>query len=520
MGKCISCARFAELKPIKLNAMKPVLIILFVVFLKSSAFAEEYNILKFGSLGDGKTLNTESIQAAIDKAANSGGGKVIIPEGKFLTGSIILKSNVELHLLKNAVLLGSTNPYHYNNLNRWKSLILADNQSNIAITGEGTIDGQGRQLALNCDSLYFVGEIDEKYFNLRRKRTNEGMRPQIIEMVKCKKVNITGVNIKNAACWVQTYDLCENLVIDNIRVESDAYWNNDGIDVSDCRNVQITNCYVNSADDGICLKSHSPDHWNDSILIANCTVRSSASAIKFGTASTGGFKNIKIENIKVYDTFRSAIALESVDGGTLENVEVNNITATNTRNAIFIRLGHRNYDGIVGKLRNVKISNVKVEVPFDRPDSEYDLRGPDLPFFHNPFPASITGIPGHYAENITLENIEIIYPGRGNNGLANLPLWRLDAVPENEAEYPEFSMFEELPSWGFYVRHVNGLKMKNISVKAKDRDYRPAFVFDDVNRLELNKMTIDESDSGPQVIIRKVSDFKHDLEVKLVRQLE
>ena len=499
--------------------MKTVLIILFVVFLKLNAFSEEHNIIKFGAVADGKTMNTIFIQSAIDKANASGGGIVVIPEGKFLTGSIVMKSNVELHVQKNAVLLGSTNPYHYKSLNRWKSLILADSQQNISITGEGTIDGQGRQLALNCDSLYFIGEIDEKYFNLRRKRTNEGMRPQIIEMVKCNMVNITGVNIKNAACWVQTYDLCEKLVIDNIRVESDAYWNNDGIDISDCRNVQITNCYVNSADDGICLKSHSANHWNDGILIANCTVRSSASAIKFGTASTGGFKNIKIENIKVYDTFRSAIALESVDGGTLENVEINNITASNTRNAIFIRLGHRNSDGKVGKLRNVKISNVKVEVPFDRPDSHYDLRGPDLPFFHNPFPASITGIPGHFVENVSLENIEIIYPGRGNNGMANLPLWRLDAVPEKEADYPEFSMFEELPSWAFYVRHVKGLVMKNISVKAIAKDYRPAYVFDDVKNLKMQEIRIDEDDSGPQIILKEVTENEIEVEKNLIREI-
>jgi polygalacturonase len=218
--------------------MKKIIIISFALFFWATSYSEEYNIQKFGSVGDGKTLNTESIQAAIDKATSSGGGKVIIPEGRFLTGSMVLKSDVELHVQKNAVLLGSTNPYHYKNLNRWKALILADGQQNISITGEGTIDGQGRQLALNCDSLYFVGEIDEKYFNARRKRTNELIRPQLLEMVNCTDVKITEVTMLNAACWVQTYDLCRNLLIDKITVKSDAYWNNDGIDISDCRNVQ------------------------------------------------------------------------------------------------------------------------------------------------------------------------------------------------------------------------------------------------------------------------------------------
>ena len=146
--------------------------------------------------------------------------------------------------------------------------------------------------------------------------------------------------MQHAGC--RHYDQCENIIIDSVRTDSDAYWNNDGIDIQDCKNVRITNCFVNSADDGICLKSQSPEHYCDNIYIANCTVRSSASAIKFGTVSHGGFKNVTIENIKVYDTFRSAVAIECVDGGTLENVLVDNVQAVNTGNAIFIRLGKRN----------------------------------------------------------------------------------------------------------------------------------------------------------------------------------
>ncbi|KAA3662955.1 MAG: glycoside hydrolase family 28 protein, partial [Calditrichaeota bacterium] len=383
-----------------------------------------YNILEYGAIADGKTINSEAIQNAIDAAHKNNGGRVVFPKGRFLSGSIILKSNVELHLHKGAVLLGTTDPSAYKGINRWKALVLADGQNNIAISGKGMIDGQGRELALNIDSLYYAGQIDPKHYNLRRKRPNEKLRPQNIEFVRCSTIKISGITVKDAASWVQTYELCENLVIDSIVVDSDAYWNNDGMDISDCKNVRITNCVINSADDGICLKSHFADAYNDSIYIANCKVRSSASAIKFGTASRGGFKNIKIENIEVYDTFRSAIAIESVDGGILENIEVDNITAVNTGNAIFIRLGHRNIEGKVGQLKNVRITNVKVQVPFGRPDIEYDLRGPARSFFHNTFPASITGIPGHSVENVILENIEIVYPGRGNTGLAFLPLSR------------------------------------------------------------------------------------------------
>lgn len=239
-------------------------------------------------------------------------------------------------------------------------------------------------------------------------------------------------------------------------------------------------------------------------------MRSSASAVKFGTASRGGFKNVVIEDIDVYDTFRSAIAIESVDGGILENVSVKNINAVNTGNAIFIRLAHRNIDGKVGELKNIHISNVRVKVPFVRPDIDYDLRGPDESFFHNKFPASITGIPGHYVENVVLENIEITYPGRGNNGLAILPLNRLDDVPEVKDKYPEFSMFFELPSWALYVRHVKGLSLKNISVKAEAPDYRPAFVFDDVDELNLSGIKVEEESEKKQIIFKDVSNMEID----------
>jgi polygalacturonase len=482
---------------------------LFLIFGACSVYSfgqvKIIDITTLGAKGDGITINTTNIQSAIDAVAASGSGKVIIPQGKFLTGSIILKTGVELHLDENATLLGSIDPYHYKGINRGDALILADGQKNISITGKGTIDGQGRKLILNIDTLFNIGKLDGKYYNNERKRPN--WRPKIIEIDNCKNVQVTGVLLKNSGSWVQNYALCNNLIIDNIHVESDDYWNNDGLDISDCRNVRITNCDVNSSDDGICMKSEYPDKWNDSIYIADCTVRSSASAIKLGTGSKGGFRNIKIENIKVYDTFRSAIAIESVDGGTLENVEVNNIDATNTGNAIFIRLGHRNTAGEVGVLRNITIRNIKVQVPFGPPDQNYEIRGPELPytFFHNPFPASITGISGHFVENVILENIEISYPGRGNEGMAIIPLYRLNDVPESESTYPEFSMFGELPSWGFYVRHVNGLTMKNVSVIARENDFRPAFIFDDANDVHLNLINISKANNKSPIILKNVN---------------
>ena len=456
-------------------------------------WSQEYNILDYGAVGDGKSINTVQIQMAINDASQNGGGRVVVPSGEFVSGSIFLKTGVDLHLEEGSILLGATDPIHYHKLNWLRALIMCDSQRNVSISGKGTVDGRGRALALHIDSLFYAGKIDSSHYNLVDRRPTFRERPQLVEFVNSQNIRLTGVTLKNAAFWVTTFHLCNQVVVDSLQIDSDAYWNNDGIDISDSRNVRITNCNINSSDDGICLKSHSETVFCDSIYIANCTIRSSASAVKLGTRSSAGFKNVRIENIRVYDTYRSAIALESVDGGILENIWVENIEAVNTGNAIFIRLGKRTrYTTRTSTaiLRNVTIKNLKVEVPFARPDYAYELRGPSLPFFHNTFPASITGIPGHYVENVRLENIHIDYPGKGNKGLAYSPLSRLDKVPEKISDYPEFSMFGELPAWGLYVRHVKGLSLKNISLGIADADYRPAVVFDDVHQAELNNIQI------------------------------
>jgi len=173
------------------------------------------------------------------------------------------------------------------------------------------------------------------------------------------------------------------------------------------------------------------------------------------------------------------------------------------RAPIFLRLGNRGRDQETptpGSLRNVIIDNVVAT--------------------RASLACSVTGIPGHPVENVSLENIEITYPGRGNDGLAILPIYRLKDVPEQEAKYPEFSMFGELPAWAFYVRHVSGLSMKNITAKAVAPDYRPAFVFDDVDGLKLNVLDIHEDDSDKQVIFRNVRNYNKGLSSEIIKIAE
>lgn len=379
-----------------------------------------------------------------------GGGQLYFPAGRYLTGSLQLKSNVTLYLEKEAVLLGSTSPYDYpgfstekelkvNNDHFDKALIYAEGAENIGITGEGCIDGQGRELALTIDSLHHTGELVDKHYNTYRKRPNT--RPKLLFMRNCRKVELRKTNFRSGAAWGLSFSLCVDLTIDSLHVENRAYWNNDGIDISDCKDVRISNCFINSADDGICLKSHNRGAWNDRVSISNCYIISSASAIKFGTESLGGFKNVTIDNIRIKDTFRSAIAIESVDGAEIENVK--------------------------------------------------------------------------------LENIEIVCPGRATRGMAYMSVSRLKDVPENEKGYPEFTMFEELPSWGFYVRHVKGIQMHNVKLRLQEDDFRPAFVFDRVSDVRLSDISLPENKKAGQVVLRQTSLQSADNAVKeYVREVE
>jgi len=331
-------------------------------------------------------------------------------------------------------------------------------------------------------------------------------------------LTIRDVKMQNGTSWIQDYQSCTNLLIEGIQVLSNTFLNNDGIDLTDCRNAVVRNCTVNAADDGICLKSSLRNKGCENILIENCRVRSSASAVKFGTASHGGFRNITVRNIYVYDTYRSAIAIEAVDGGAIENVTISNITSVNTGNAFFIRLGHRNKDSVYSTLRNVTIRNMKAYVPKAKPDKGYFMEGPELliasgddperiiagtqkpvwhhygidsnakKYAHNVFPSSVTGIPGHHVANVTLENIEVIYEGGSMVTENEVSLDRAEQIPEAVGDYPEFSMFGELPAWGMFARHVRGLSLKNVTFRTDKPDHRIPILLMDVEGLSTRKV--------------------------------
>lgn len=501
---------------------------------------------QYGAVADGVTLDTSALQGAIEAAHAAGGGVVRVPPGIYLIGTIELRSGVTLHLEKGATLLGSPRVADYRRGN-WPALILAKQQSHVAITGSGVIDGQGKQVAQDTLRIFESGNwVDffpglkpgEKVFTgigtdknpwidpyamqrdgtLRNRvaprdredvatwRVDEFVRPQLIEFWRCQDACITGVTLKNAANWVQAYRDCDDVVISRVRVESTSYWNNDGLDIVNCRRVRIEDCDINAADDGICLKSDpSPEGRGcEDVTIARCRIRSSASALKLGTASHHGFRRIRAEELEIYDTYRSAVALETVDGGVIDDVKIRRIRARNTGNAFFLRIGQRNQSRPPGTLRNVELSDFEVEIPSGRPDEGYEHAGPPLKVPVNLLPASIVGLPDRPVENVVLRNIALVYGGGGRRDRAEVPLSALHTVPEKRVNYPEFSMFGELPAWGLFLRDGEGIRLENVSFRLASPDFRSALVADRVKSLTLRGVKFASGGEEPVLVLADV----------------
>jgi hypothetical protein len=464
------------------------------LLLATTAGAATFDIRRHGAVGDGKAMDTQAIQKAIDAAAAAGGGTVVFPPGRYLSGSVHLKSHVKLHLEKGATLLGSTRVSDYRKLN-FLGLILANQQENIGISGAGTIDGQGKILA---DSV--MGPV----VGGKHPYAREDKRPVLINFRSCRKVVVRDITLRESACWVQLYRDCDQLHIENITVRTMAAITNDGLDIDGCSRVVVRGCDIDSEDDGICLKSSG--RLCEDVLIENCRVRSSCNALKFGTASRKGFKNITCRNLEIYDTYISAIALEQVDGGIMENIHISKIRITDTNNAIFVRLGHRKGDGPAGSVRGVTISDVTAEIP-DRPRAEMNKFPP---YWRHQcttlITASITGLPGAPVRDVTLRNITMVYGGIGSTPKrGHLSLNQLDQVPECAANYPESKMFGVLPAWGLYCRHAERVRLENITLQVRGKDYRPALVCDDVKDILLDRFTVRSAGSSPVIVLKDVT---------------
>ena len=436
----------------------------------------------------GERVVTSAVQSAADSLGRSGGGRLRFGPGTYTIGAVRLWSDTHVEIDRDAIILGSTDPYDYvgydpegEHPGDMKALFYADSAVNVSITGRGIIDGRGLDLVLTIDSLHHVGSRVDPNYNYRRMRPS--VRPNLLRFNHVDSLLISDLSLRSSAGWGVSIHNSACVTVSGIDFINRAYWNNDGIDIVDSRRVVIHGCDINSADDGIVLKSFDPSAGCDSVSVSDCTIRSSASAFKIGTETYGAFTNITVSGIRVRDTYRSAVAIESVDGAHIHNVVIDGVDADNTGNALFIRLGHRH--GVKpGSIGNVIVRNLRCTVPFGRPDEGYDLRGPGLNTIFNPIPASITGLPDARVTGIRLENITVTYPGRGTKGMGYVGKYRLASMPEARDSYPEYTMFGELPAWGLFIRHVDGITLSNVDLRVESPDYRDAIVTDDV--LDLN----------------------------------
>jgi len=464
-----------------------------------------FDVFAYGAKGNGMSMDTKAIQSAIDACYKEGGGKVYLHSGTFLSGTIYLKSHVVLYIEAGAKLLGSERQvdypvkpsrhlsYHGEYITN-RMLIYAEDAENISIDGSGIIDGQGDNFE-NLNSLEALIE-----------------RPKIIHFRGCKNVAVRNISLQNSASWVQSYQQCENLIIDGItvlsrenkdinkpRFEDAPGRNTDGLDILDCHNVRITNSFISSGDDGICLKSISRKEACRNIVITNCIVSTNASGIKIGTESAGGFEDIIISNCTVYDTRLGGIDIMSVDGARIERILVSDITLRNLRGTgIFVRLGDRgrtyrkDEKPEIGSIKNVLFQNI-YGTGIER------------------YGCSITGIPEKSVENIVLNNVNLTFDGgsepflfQGESG-KYVPELTIDNVPEVPKKHPRGDMFGKLPAYGFYIRHVKNIEFDGLILDTQKEDVRSAIVAEDVVGLSVLDFSAKVLSGIQPVVLKNVS---------------
>ena len=464
-----------------------------------------------GAVGDGVAVDTPALQRAIDRVAVGGGGTVSLPPGRYVSGSLLLRDGVTLRVERGATLLGSTDPAGYRDLTHagaplppspytqaeatFPGLLLALDAHDVAITGGGTIDGRGAAVA----AAIHRSQVDHRLRGNPKVRPDESLRPCLINFVRCHDVRVSDVTLRDSACWVQDYSDCDGLKLDHVTVRSQAFWNNDGIDIVGCRHVRVTGCDIDSADDGICLKSNGTAC--DDVAVRNCRVRSWANAVKLGTASFKGFSRVSISGVRVTGSGHAGLAIESVDGGVIDGVSVSDMMMTNVRAGIVIKLGSRHAPGgVVGAIRNVTLSDVTAELAEGDPDAGQRFHAPVPSYRHNRFPCLISGLPGHPIEQVTLRRVYFATPGGGTAAVAEVPLDRLAGIPEHAGGYPEYGMHGELPACGWFVRHAAGVAFDDVGVACFRTDFRAAAVFDDVYDLDVAGLHVSNAGGAAAVV--------------------
>jgi polygalacturonase len=451
---------------------------------------------QFGAKGDGKRLDSPAINAAIDECSRGGGGTVHLGPGVYRSGTVILKSNVTLYLEAGSTLLGSTDLHDYSepdgasrNGPNPRHLIFAMDAEHVTLAGPGRIDGQGRHFWESSGKVPLPPEDAWADVASHELKPKEGGRPSpLVEFVNCRGLRIEDVRIENAPGWTLRPCNCDNVTISGIAIKNPVNGpNTDGIDITCCQNVSVSNCSVDTGDDAICLKSETPyggdPRLSKNIVVTNCHLTTCCNGFKLGTGSEGGFENITFSNSVIYNNdvdFKerviSGVALEVVDGGWIDGVQITGIEMQRARTPIFIRLENRkrvhNYPQ--HGLRNVNMENIHATGAL--------------------LASSITGINGDEVRDISLSNFhaENVFPCR--------PEWVGRSVPEKDNGYPEARMFGMLPASGLYVRHARGLHISGATFSSTAGEQRPTVIFDEVTGARVTGLQSSPINGGMPVV--------------------
>jgi len=449
----------------------------------------EFNIITYGAVEGGETLCTGAIQKAIDTCSNQKGGRVVVPSGTWLTGTIVMKDNVELHLSAGATILGSMNQDDYltskpddlsHKITNHFSLLYAKEAENIAITGPGVIDGQ-RQHQYPRVAQHLRPEIDE--------------RPCNILFDSCRKIQVEGITLRNSGMWNQHYLDCEDVRVNRIEVYNHSNRNNDGIDIDGCRRFVLSNSTFDCDDDGICLKSSGPAVC-ENITITNCVVSSHCNAIKLGTESTGGFKHVTISNCSVkpsatktvvYGTIEGATAITvgCVDGGICEDITISDIEIEGTQVPIFLRLGKRNRPHTTG-----------AKVDKDSTMSDISIRNINATGCGD-WGCAFLGLPGNPIKGLQLQNINITFLGGGTEEDSRR------VVQEELRSYPQAAKWGKMPVYGVFIRNADKVSLQNLDLRVIKKDHRPPVWLENINGLIMSDSKTRKSVAKQPRVIRK-----------------
>jgi hypothetical protein len=457
---------------------------------------------QFGAVGDGKALDSPAINAAIDACTKAGGGVVYCPPGRYLCGTVELKSNVTLYLEAGAVILGSTDVKQYTpkpgpdpTADAGQGhLIYARDVENVSVVGPGKIDGQGRSFWTPTNRKPVPDS--QKWSDARHLdwKPNARISP-MVELVNCTNLRLESIELTGASGWTLRPINCTRVFIQGIVIRNPAIGpNTDGIDLTGCQQVVISDCLIDTGDDAICLKSENPygdvPRLSQNIAVTNCIVTSSTTGFKIGTATQGGFENITFSNSTIVNSdpdiasrMIAGIAIEVVDGGWVDGIVITGIQIQNARAPLLIRRGDRAkpFPAVNAGLRGVLIDGIHATGAI--------------------LTSSITGLPGMEVEDVRLSDIHIdtMMPGRKE--------WLHSSVPEVPSAYPQSRMFGWLPASGLYCRHVRGLSLRDVSFTAPAEEWRNTIIFDDVSQLRVDGFTTTPANGGvPPLVLTGARD--------------